>query len=96
MKNFKAFLYFFVLSGVFGLTSIYVRENFNKPFSSLDTADITRAIMAGLVEVVCIYLVYDTFSRFKQISKVKKNILIFVGIFSSIFYFLYLVGVYLQ
>ncbi|SMQ80610.1 hypothetical protein SAMN05444673_3941 [Bacillus sp. OV166] len=96
MKSIKAFLYFFILFGIFGLTSIYVRENFKKPFSSLDTMDIFRAIMAGFVELICLFLVYDTFSRFKEISKVKKNVLIVVAIFASIFYFLFIVGIYLQ
>ncbi len=96
MKSFKAFLYFFVLSGLLGLTSIYVRENFDKPFSALDTPDIIRAIMAGLIEVICMYLVYDTYSRLKEISKAKKNGLILVAIISSIFYFLYIIGVYIQ
>jgi len=54
MKNIKAFMYFFLLFGLFGLTSIYLRENFNKPFSLLDTMDICRVIMAGLIELeVC-------------------------------------------
>jgi len=95
MKNIKAFMYFFLLFGLFGLTSIYLRENFNKPFSSLDTMDIFRAIMAGLIELGSLFLVYDTISRFKEISKVKRNALILVAIFCSMFYFLFLIGVYL-
>jgi hypothetical protein len=73
MKNIKAFLYFFILFGLFIMTKIYLTENFHKPFSSLNTQDIIRIIMAVLVEIVCIFLVYDTFSRFNEISKAKKN-----------------------
>jgi hypothetical protein len=67
-------MYFFLLSGLFGLSSIYLRENFDKPLNSLDTMDILRMIMAGVVEIASMILVYDTFLRFKEISKAKKGV----------------------
>ncbi|PGY11118.1 hypothetical protein COE25_11390 [Bacillus sp. AFS031507] len=72
MKSIKAFLYLFILFGLFGLTSIYLRENFNKPFSLLDATDIFRAIMAGLVEMVCLFLIYDTFFNLRKFLKLKE------------------------
>jgi hypothetical protein len=94
MKNIKIFMYFFLLSGLFGLSSIYLRENFDKPLNSLDTMDILRMIMAGVVEIASMILVYDTFLRFKEISKAKKGGLLLLAIPCSIVYFLFLIVVY--
>jgi hypothetical protein len=87
-------MYFFLLSGLFGLSSIYLRENFDKPLNSLDTMDILRMIMAGVVEIASMILVYDTFLRFKEISKAKKGGLLLLAIPCSIVYFLFLIVVY--
>ncbi|WP_100407776.1 hypothetical protein [Bacillus solitudinis] len=96
MKNVKIFMYFFLFSGLFGLSSIYLRENFGKPLNSLEIIDMFRMVMAGLVQIASMFLVYDTFLRFKEISKGKKRFLLVVAIPCSIVYFLFLIGVYLE
>lgn len=96
MKNVKIFMYFSLFSGLFGLSSICLRENFGKSLNSLDIIDMFRVIMASLVQLASMFLVYDTYLRFKEMSKGKKRFLLVVTIPCSIVYFLFLIGVYLE
>ncbi|MBT2678962.1 hypothetical protein J7E38_08110 [Bacillus sp. ISL-35] len=98
MKSIKAFLYFFVLFGVLGLTNTFARESkvFDKPLSALDSIDVYRVIMAILIQLICLFLIYDTSSRFKELSRVKRSALILLAILISTVYFLFLIGIFLE
>ncbi|AYA74765.1 hypothetical protein DOE78_04450 [Bacillus sp. Y1] len=47
--------------------------------------------MAGLIQLASMFLVYDTYLRFKEISKGKKRFLLVVTIPFYIVYFLFLI-----
>jgi ABC-type spermidine/putrescine transport system permease subunit I len=98
MKSIKAFLYFFVLFGVLGLTNTFVRESkvFDKPLSALDSMDVSSVIMAILIQLICLFLIYDTSYRFKELSRVKRSALILFAILISTVYFLFLIGIFIE
>ena len=98
MISIKAFLYFFVLFGVLGLTNTFARESkiFDKPFSAFDSMDVYRVIMAILIQLICLFLIYETSSRFKELSRVKRSALILFAILISTVYFLFLIGIFLE
>ncbi|WP_270181065.1 hypothetical protein [Alkalihalobacillus sp. CinArs1] len=96
MEKIKMFMYFFVLSGVFGVSGIYLRENFNIPFTTLSSMDVVRIVMIGVIQLSCIYLAIDTYLRFNELPKGIKRIIIFIALPSSIVYFLFLIGVYVE
>ena len=52
MKTYmKIFMYFFLMTAIFGMSSIYLRENFQKPFNALDIMDISRIVLIGIIEI---------------------------------------------
>jgi uncharacterized membrane protein len=96
MKTYmKIFMYFFLMTAIFGMSSIYLRENFQKTFNTLDIMDISRIVLIGIIEIASGLLIIDTFMRFNEISNAKKILLLVIAILSSMVVFLSLISVYL-
>lgn len=84
MKNYiKIFLYFFLMTAIFGMMDIYSSENFQKPFNTLDAMDISRITLINIIKLVSGLLIIDTYMRFNEISNVKKILLLVIAIPSS-------------
>ncbi|MEK4485713.1 hypothetical protein MHH81_08920 [Psychrobacillus sp. FSL H8-0484] len=95
MKTYmKIFMYFFVMIAIFGMTSIYSSENFQKPFNTLDIMDISRIVLIGIIKLVSGLLIIDTYMRFNEISNVKKTLLLVIAIPSSMAVFSFLTSIY--
>ena len=95
MKTYmKIFMYFFVMIAVHGMSRIYLSENFQKPFNTLDIMDISRMVLIGIMELVSGLLIIDTYMRFNEISNVKKTLLLVIAIPSSMFVCAFLTSIY--
>ncbi|MFJ7973855.1 hypothetical protein [Psychrobacillus sp. NPDC096389] len=71
----KIFMYFFLMSVIFGMSSIYLRENFQQPFNTLDILDISRIVLTGIIEIASGLLIIDTYIRLNKYPKLKNFII---------------------
>ncbi|KAA0955478.1 hypothetical protein FQ087_12765 [Sporosarcina sp. ANT_H38] len=86
MKTYmKIFMYFFVMIAIFGMTTIFSSEYFQKSFNTLDIMDISRMVLINIIKLVIGLLIIDTYMRFNEISNVKKTLLLVIAIPSSMF-----------
>ncbi len=79
----KIFMYFFLMSAIFGMSSIYLRENFQQPFNTLDVLDISRIVLTSIIEIASGLLIIDTYMRFDEISNSKKTLLLVIASLSA-------------
>ena len=70
----------------------YYSDNFRKPFSDFSGLDITRAIIFTIILTSYFGLASDMFTRFDEISKKIKVLIVVVSFFVSIF----IVGLFLS
>ncbi|MBG9455842.1 hypothetical protein ABE61_17715 [Lysinibacillus sphaericus] len=88
MKTYmKIFMYFFVMIAVYGMSRIYLSENFQN-------LDISRVVLIVIMELVSGFLIIDTYMRFNEISNVKKTSLLVIAIPSSMFVCAFLTSIY--
>ena len=91
MRYIRFFLHFFILHSIVGL-GFYYSDNFRKPFSDFSGLDITRAIIFTIILTSYFGLASDMFTRFDEISKKIKVLIVVVSFFVSIF----IVGLFLS
>ena len=93
MVQIKYFLYLFFLHSVCGMCIFYLNENFNKSFSVLSKEDILRGIVIGLIMFSYTVLIGDMNSRFPEISKRTKTVLLFTSLFITMITVLFLINI---
>ena len=91
MRYIRFFSHFFILHSIVGL-GFYYSDNFRKPFSDFSGLDITRAIILIIIMFSYLGLSSDIFTRFNEISKKVKVLLVIVSFFVSVF----IVGLFLS
>lgn len=94
MTHLKYFLYLFFLNSIFVLCIFYLSENFNKPFADLNNVDIGRAIVVGMVQFSCFFLIPDLQSKFPEIRGKTKYIILFSSMAAAGLTILFLVSIY--
>ena len=94
MTHLKYFLYSFFLNSVFFLCIFYLGENFNKPFADLNNVDIGRAIVVGIVQLSILLLIPDLQSKFPEIRRKIKYILLFGSMVTASLTILFLISIY--
>ena len=91
MRYVRFFLHFLILHSIIGL-GFYYSDNFRKPFSDFSGLDITRAIILTIIMLSYFGLAGDIFTRFNEISKKVKVLIVMISFFVSVF----IVGLFLS
>lgn len=71
----KSVFYYFLLFLIFNLVQFYIFQHVNHTIKSLESFDIARAILSGLIYLICIICIEDTFRRY-QIPSIFIRVLI--------------------
>jgi hypothetical protein len=96
-KKLIFFMYIFLLTTLVGLSSFYLRENFQKSFNAFTIIDFTRIIMVGIVEIGSMLLLYDNHIRYKEIPPKTKTVLSLSAFVCTVIFFVLIIGtVYLK
>ncbi|KQL33936.1 hypothetical protein AN960_20045 [Bacillus sp. FJAT-25509] len=73
--------YYFLLFLIFNLVQFYIFQHFNHTIKSVGHFDLARAIISGLIYLLCIICIEDTYRRYRIPStfiRILLPILVFI------------------
>ncbi|WP_129688539.1 hypothetical protein [Gottfriedia acidiceleris] len=73
--------YYFLLFLIFNLVQFYIFQHVNHNIKSLGNFDLARAIISGLIYLLCIICIEDTYRRYRMPStfiRILIPILVFI------------------
>ncbi|MGG0178624.1 hypothetical protein [Gottfriedia acidiceleris] len=73
--------YYFLLFLIFNLVQFYIFQHVNHTIKSLGNFDLARAIISGLIYLLCIICIEDTYRRYRMPStfiRILIPILVFI------------------